>query len=74
MTSVTKSVVDGRSKVVVDIDTCPLTHGLDEGSAKSAVQVGAVGDQVTVRRFQILPFCKESIFDHKPSRESRIPH
>ncbi len=37
----------------LDVDTCPLTHGLDETSASGSVEVRPVLDEVEVARAEI---------------------
>jgi hypothetical protein len=56
ITAESERSVDSRSKVVVDVDSSPLAHGLHEASTESTVSTGLVGDEVLVARCEVLVF------------------
>jgi hypothetical protein len=56
VTAESERSIDSRSKVVVDVDSSPLAHGLHKASTKSTVSTRLVGNEVLVARCEVLVF------------------
>lgn len=62
-----------QTEVVVDVDTSPLTHCLNETTAESSVSAGFVADEVPVAGGEILPFCIDQLGDPHFEGYKRTP-